>query len=476
MGANPVATLAAHEAARLLVGRVRRRGEPDRDALALGALLAGYAIDSTGYGLHHVLAQTLVQRGLAAHGPANAVLLPHTLAALARRAPRQLEALADALGEDPAAAAARLCARTGATRLRDLGIDGRGRSTPAPTPPRRARSSTTRRRAPTARSSARSTPPPGDARGLARAHPHDDPVGRGRRPVLRRADPARPGPGFEPPADPGAGGPSVHGLSLVARIMRGRELAAEAAGIPPLDSDQVLDLQRTAGNSLTTSALSRWTDLLEAALAGEEQAALDAVPHRRGRAAPPARRCCSTCSSPPAPPIAAAPRRDRRARSTRSTRRVRVRSAARRAAAAASTLAVERPGRRPRRAAPPTRARACRSSSSSASPTRSARRPRSRRRARSPSRSRASRRRCCRCPFAAPQALQAGDARLVAFAELAADASITQAGRRRSRTRVAARQARARTSAAPRFAPARNTSASSAVTESVTSSAPNAPA
>jgi hypothetical protein len=85
---------------------------------------------------------------------------------------------------------------------------------------------------------------------------------------------ARPGPGFEPPADPAAGDPSVHGLSLVARIMRGRELVAEAAGIPPLDSDQVLDLQRTAGNSLTTSALSRWTDVLEAALSGEEQAAL----------------------------------------------------------------------------------------------------------------------------------------------------------------------------------------------------------
>ena len=72
--------------------------------------------------------------------------------------------------------------------------------------------------------------------------------------------PARPGPSFEPPADPGAGGPSVHGLSLVARIMRGRELAATAAGLPPLDSDQVLDLQRTAGNQLTTGALARWTD------------------------------------------------------------------------------------------------------------------------------------------------------------------------------------------------------------------------
>src|SRR5829696_6891440 len=84
--------------------------------------------------------------------------------------------------------------------------------------------------------------------------------------------PARPGPDFEPPVDRGAGGPSFGGLSLVARILRGRELAAEAAGIPPLDSDQVLDLQRTAGNQLTTGALARWVDGLEAA---ETAAALE---------------------------------------------------------------------------------------------------------------------------------------------------------------------------------------------------------
>jgi len=120
--ANPVSTLAAHEAARLLVTALAR-AEPDRDALALGALLAGYALDSTGYGLHHVMAQTLVQRGLAAHGPANAVLLPHTLPALAWRCPERLEGLARVLAEDPAQAAARLRERAGATRLRDLGID-----------------------------------------------------------------------------------------------------------------------------------------------------------------------------------------------------------------------------------------------------------------------------------------------------------------------------------------------------------------
>src|SRR5690349_14313755 len=80
--------------------------------------------------------------------------------------------------------------------------------------------------------------------------------------------PARPGPSLEPPADPG--GPGLGGLSLIAQILRGRELAAAAAGLPPLDSDQVLDLQRTAGHQLTSGALSRWTEALAAYLpAGE---------------------------------------------------------------------------------------------------------------------------------------------------------------------------------------------------------------
>ena len=120
--ANPVATLTAHDAARRLVGAFAR-DEPDRDELALGALLAGYTLDSAGFGLHHVLSQTLVRHGLAGHGPANAVMLPHTIGALAQRFPDAHAALADALGEDPAAAAARVCALTGATRLRDLGVD-----------------------------------------------------------------------------------------------------------------------------------------------------------------------------------------------------------------------------------------------------------------------------------------------------------------------------------------------------------------
>jgi alcohol dehydrogenase class IV len=119
--ANPVATLAAHDGARLLA---RSLGEqPDREALALGALLAGYVIDSTGYGLHHVLSQTLVRLAGASHGQANAVLLCHTIGALAWRFPQRIEALGVALEDDPSDVAARMCGLTGATRLRDIGVE-----------------------------------------------------------------------------------------------------------------------------------------------------------------------------------------------------------------------------------------------------------------------------------------------------------------------------------------------------------------
>ena len=126
--ANPVATLAAHEAARLIARAFPAAGghgdgSPDRDALALGALLAGYAIDSAWYGLHHVLSQTLVRLADVGHAAANAVLLPHTLGALAWRFPERHEALAAALGDDPAEFASRVRALTGATNLHSLGVE-----------------------------------------------------------------------------------------------------------------------------------------------------------------------------------------------------------------------------------------------------------------------------------------------------------------------------------------------------------------
>lgn len=113
--ASPVPALAGREAARLIAGAYAADGEPDRDALALGALLSGYAIDGCGYALHHVLSQTLARFGGVGHGPANAAMLPHTLVALERRG-------APGAGE-LVAVASRLARRAGAVRLRQLGVD-----------------------------------------------------------------------------------------------------------------------------------------------------------------------------------------------------------------------------------------------------------------------------------------------------------------------------------------------------------------
>ena len=119
---NPVVGLVAAESARLIARAFPARAEPTRETLALGALLGGYALDAAALGLHHVLAQTLVREAGIEHGPANAVILPHTLGALAWRFPAQFDELTAALGEDPAAVAARICALTGATRLAEIGV------------------------------------------------------------------------------------------------------------------------------------------------------------------------------------------------------------------------------------------------------------------------------------------------------------------------------------------------------------------
>jgi alcohol dehydrogenase class IV len=114
--ASIVPDLAALEAARLLAR------EDDRDALALGALLSGYVIDCSGYGLHHVLAQTLARFAGVWHGRANAAMLPHTTVALRRRAPERLAALDAAAGVEMEALARRMAQRAGAQQLRELGV------------------------------------------------------------------------------------------------------------------------------------------------------------------------------------------------------------------------------------------------------------------------------------------------------------------------------------------------------------------
>lgn len=98
---NPVSEMTGLRGAEL-IGRSldQERAERDRTALALGSLLCGYAIDSAGLGLHHVICQTLVRVCGTPHAETNAAILPHALALLAGRAPEPYERLAAALGTD----------------------------------------------------------------------------------------------------------------------------------------------------------------------------------------------------------------------------------------------------------------------------------------------------------------------------------------------------------------------------------------
>jgi alcohol dehydrogenase class IV len=113
---SPIAAAVALQAARTLAAGWAGE-DPDRDALALGALLAGWALDSTSIGMHHALAQSAVRVAGATHAGANAALLPHTAAAMRVRCPDAL-ARADAdLGVPFEQLAVRLRDRAGGERI-----------------------------------------------------------------------------------------------------------------------------------------------------------------------------------------------------------------------------------------------------------------------------------------------------------------------------------------------------------------------
>src|SRR4051812_1342100 len=126
--ANPVAELAALRAAELFAETVPE-DDPDPDHLALAALLGGYAVGTTGLAVHHAVCQTVVRVCGTPHAETNAVILPHAARLMASRAPGEMGALAEALGDpaaDPQAASghlAKLAARSGHTRLSTLGVE-----------------------------------------------------------------------------------------------------------------------------------------------------------------------------------------------------------------------------------------------------------------------------------------------------------------------------------------------------------------
>jgi len=123
-GANPIAGDAAVRAIAGF-GRAFVADPPDPDQLALAAVLAGWAVGTTGLALHHALCQTIVGETGASHARTNALVLPHTFAFMASRAPREIGLAADALEADGTSAAQQLsdlAVRAGATSLSGIGV------------------------------------------------------------------------------------------------------------------------------------------------------------------------------------------------------------------------------------------------------------------------------------------------------------------------------------------------------------------
>lgn len=129
-GANPVAEGVALRSAALFARGLAAEW-PVRVDLALAAMLAGWAVGTTGLAVHHALCQTIVRVAGTPHAATNAVMLPHSVAFMAERAPREIAALGEALGGSGTGAAgapaavARLAGRSMVTSLEQLGFDRR---------------------------------------------------------------------------------------------------------------------------------------------------------------------------------------------------------------------------------------------------------------------------------------------------------------------------------------------------------------
>lgn len=125
-GAGPIASLAALEATRLIaegLEALTADGDEVRDRLALGGLLAGYAIGVTGLGLHHVLCQSIVRTTGAPHAAVYAVMGPHVFRRMLEAAPEAMAPLVDVLAgaQDREAAAARLTRLAAESDVQTLG-------------------------------------------------------------------------------------------------------------------------------------------------------------------------------------------------------------------------------------------------------------------------------------------------------------------------------------------------------------------
>lgn len=138
--ANPVAELAAMRAIALLLTGVEKELRADplagksffgaaradrREALALGSLLAGYALGAAGFAIHHALCQTVVRIAETPHAETNAIVLPQVVRLVTGPASQLQELMQAVTGAvDPAARLEELAALAALpARLSELGAD-----------------------------------------------------------------------------------------------------------------------------------------------------------------------------------------------------------------------------------------------------------------------------------------------------------------------------------------------------------------
>lgn len=127
---NPVTTSMALEGLTALHSGLARvvsdRFDPEgRASLLFGAFLAGTALGSVGMAIHHKICHVLGGTFGLAHGDANAVVLPHVVAANAVAEPEVVADIARVLGvADPAAGLFEIAASAGApSSLAQLGMN-----------------------------------------------------------------------------------------------------------------------------------------------------------------------------------------------------------------------------------------------------------------------------------------------------------------------------------------------------------------
>jgi maleylacetate reductase len=117
---NPLSDAIAARGARRLCDGLEPDA-PDREQLALGAVEAGHAFGLVGTGVHHIVCQTIVRALSTPHAATNAVILPHALALVARRAPTALAGLEHAFEGGSERAIRAAASRAVHARLREFG-------------------------------------------------------------------------------------------------------------------------------------------------------------------------------------------------------------------------------------------------------------------------------------------------------------------------------------------------------------------